>query len=77
MRWFFVTLALGSSVISVCAGWKLEQTRLIKEILPTKAESAWAEIPWRTNLWEARKESAKVGKPIYLWEMDGHPLGCT
>ena len=37
----------------------------------------WAQIPWQTNLWEARRLAAAEGKPILLWEMDGHPLGCT
>ena len=50
---------------------------LKQEILPSKAESAWLEIDWKTDLWEARKEAAKTDKPIYLWEMDGHPLGCV
>ena len=50
---------------------------LRQEILPSKAESAWLEIDWKTDLWEARKEAAKSDKPIYLWEMDGHPLGCS
>ena len=26
---------------------------------------------------EARRLAAQKGKPILLWEMDGHPLGCT
>ncbi len=26
---------------------------------------------------QARKVAAKEGKPILLWEMDGHPLGCV
>jgi hypothetical protein len=30
-----------------------------------------------TSLWEARQKAAAAGKPILLWEMDGHPLGCT
>jgi hypothetical protein len=46
-------------------------------IKPTAAEAAWAKIPWMTDLWEARKRAAAEGKPILLWEMDGHPLGCT
>lgn len=50
---------------------------VIREILPSKEESAWLEIDWKTDLWEARKEAAQSGKPIYLWEMDGHPLGCV
>ena len=45
---------------------------------PQPDEMVWKDsIPWRTDLWEARREAAAAGKPIYLWEMDGHPLGCT
>ena len=50
---------------------------VINEILPKEAEKAWEKIDWRVDLWEARKEAAREGKPIYLWEMDGHPLGCV
>jgi hypothetical protein len=46
-------------------------------IKPEDTEDKWTQIPWRTNLWEARIEAARAGKPILLWEMDGHPLGCT
>lgn len=50
---------------------------VVREILPSAGESAWQQIDWKTDLWEARKEAAESGKPIYLWEMDGHPLGCV
>ena len=46
-------------------------------IKPAKDEDKWAQIPWQVDLWEARKAAAAQGKPILLWEMDGHPLGCT
>jgi hypothetical protein len=46
-------------------------------IRPGNDEDAWARIPWRTDLWQARRLAAEQGKPILLWEMDGHPLGCT
>jgi hypothetical protein len=46
-------------------------------IKPQTGEEKWQEIPWMVNLWEARKKAAAEGKPILLWEMDGHPLGCT
>ena len=46
-------------------------------VVPSEADEKWLEIGWRANLWEARKEAAAKGKPILLWEMDGHPLGCT
>jgi hypothetical protein len=46
-------------------------------IKPSPNEEKWTAIPWLANLWEARQRAAAQGKPILLWEMDGHPLGCT
>ena len=46
-------------------------------VKPHEGEGDWAAIPWLTSLWEARQTAAAKGKPILLWEMDGHPLGCT
>ena len=46
-------------------------------IKPARGEEKWTQIPWLTSLWEARRQAAALGKPILLWEMDGHPLGCT
>ena len=75
MRSFLTLLSFISLLGNV---WSKEvQTGLVKEILPSKDESAWQKIEWKTDLWEARKVAAKEGKPIYLWEMDGHPLGCV
>ena len=51
--------------------------RLHALIRPQEGEDKWAEIPWMTSLWQARQRAAVEGKPILLWEMDGHPLGCT
>jgi hypothetical protein len=45
-------------------------------IKPKSGEDKWAEIPWLSSLWEARRQAATLGKPILLWEMDGNPLGC-
>ncbi len=49
---------------------------LLKAVRPVAGEDPFASIPWQTSLWEAREKAAKEGKPILLWEMDGHPLGC-
>ena len=45
-------------------------------IRPAEGEDPFETIPWETSLWEARKKAAAAGKPVLLWEMDGHPLGC-
>jgi hypothetical protein len=49
----------------------------IKEILPTPTEDKWLQIPWRTNLQQARRDAQRTGKPLFLWIMNGSPLGCT
>jgi hypothetical protein len=46
-------------------------------IRPGKDEEKWLQIPWQTSLWDARQKAAREGKPILIWEMDGHPLGCV
>lgn len=55
---------------------KLQYQQTLDEVRPGVFEDAYALIPWQTSLWEARELAAKEGKPILLWEMDGHPLGC-
>lgn len=49
----------------------------IAEIVAKPSEEKWLSIPWRTNLTEARIASHKKGKPIFMWIMNGHPMGCT
>lgn len=55
---------------------KLQYQQTLDKVRPGVFEDAYALIPWQTSLWEARELAAKEGKPILLWEMDGHPLGC-
>ncbi len=62
---------------SLFGQWNARDQELVQAVLPTEKESEWLKIGWRIDLWEARKESVETGKPIYLWEMDGHPLGCV
>lgn len=49
----------------------------VASVLPTAAEERFLAIPWRLDLMAAREEAVKGGKPIFLWLMNGHPLGCT
>ena len=49
----------------------------ISEILPTKLEEKWLSVPWRTDLFQARLDAQKESKPIFMWIMNGHPMGCT
>lgn len=49
----------------------------IAAVLPTPDEDRWLQIPWRANLMAARAEAQLAGKPLFLWIMNGNPLGCT
>ena len=40
-------------------------------------DDTWRTIPWKTDLLEAQRLSLAESKPIFIWAMDGHPLGCT
>jgi len=78
--WWTIVVAAAFPAILAGAGDPIapEQFgRLHALIKPKASEEKWAQIPWLTDLWEARQRAAAEGKPILLWEMDGHPLGCT
>jgi hypothetical protein len=46
-------------------------------IRPSQQECAYTEIGWRDKFWPAVEEAKRLGRPILLWTMNGHPLGCT
>ena len=72
MKALLVVVALvGAGAIS-----DAEFNKLQTELRPN-AKEAWRTIPWRTSLLEAQAIAAREGKPIFIWAMDGHPLGCT
>ena len=46
-------------------------------IQPLPSELAWAQIPWVTTFSEGINLARTQEKPLLLWVMNGHPLGCT
>ena len=46
-------------------------------IRPNADELKYESIGWRNAFWPAVQEARKLGRPILLWTMNGHPLGCT
>lgn len=49
----------------------------IASVLPTAQEDQWLSVGWRTNLMQARLEAQRLKRPMFLWVMNGNPLGCT
>ncbi len=46
-------------------------------IQPTELDLKWTRIPWRSSFQEGLMEAGAKQKPMLLWAMNGHPLGCT
>ena len=44
---------------------------------PQESDAAWQRIDWLPSYREGLETAAKAQKPILLWVMNGHPLGCT
>ena len=42
-----------------------------------QGDEPWRTIPWKIDVLDAQRSAAKQKKPIFVWAMDGHPLGCT
>jgi hypothetical protein len=78
-----LTLAVLTASILVVRGQGAEP----KPIAPDQFEKLRAQIkpdpggfediPWMTNLWEARRKAAAAGKPMYVWSGGGPPCGFT
>ena len=51
--------------------------QLAELIRPSNDELKFEEIGWRNQFWPAVLEARKLGRPVLLWTMNGHPLGCT
>lgn len=47
------------------------------QVLPMEAELGWLAVGWRPVLWDAVVEAREADKPLLIWAMNGHPLGCT
>lgn len=52
--------------------------RLLAAIKPQRGESPWREIPWLTNVTEARQKASADNKPLVIFTAaDGSPLSRT
>ena len=79
----FSAVAL-SSLLAGLAAQALAQESLtdarfveLQARLAPDPDAIWRRIPWRIELLAAQREAAAQQKPLFIWAMDGHPLGCT
>jgi hypothetical protein len=55
-----------------------EFDRLLAVVKPQRGESPWREIPWLTNVTDARRKASAENKPLVIFTAaDGSPLSRT
>lgn len=71
------TIALGLSALTFGASADDTLKQRVEQMLPSVEEDRFFEIDWRMDLVKARQEANEVGKPMFMWMMNGHPFGAT
>ncbi len=46
-------------------------------VLPSDDDTTWRQVPWIPSLWQGMQIAAKKNKPMFIWAMNGDPLGCV
>lgn len=72
-----LVLFLGFPNLLVAEGLSEAEFRRLHNLLQPNPDELWRTIPWQTGVLDAQRMAAKAQKPIFIWAMDGHPLGCT
>ena len=77
---FGIILAVTASVVTTSAVaqelTEAEFQELHAELQPDNS-ALWRTIPWKISVLSAQQIASDEQKPIFIWAMDGHPLGCT
>jgi hypothetical protein len=75
----FLALCISFTATADPFGEELTETEFsrLHAQLQASSEAPWRTIPWEISLLDAQRASVSQKKPIFIWAMDGHPLGCT
>ena len=78
-RLWLMGVVLVSAFSRQAAAFELndEDFRRLHRELQVSKDKPWQTIPWKIALLDAQRTAASERKPIFIWAMDGHPLGCT
>ena len=71
---------MGSHVATTSNGTAIDERQfreLLAFIRPKPDELRWQAIPWQQDIFTACRLAAEQHKPVFLWTMNGNPLGCT
>ena len=70
-----LTSVASAQKVATLSAETLEQWR--DHILPSEDDLTWMEIPWLVTFASGVQAANQADKPLLLWVMNGHPLGCT
>ena len=46
-------------------------------LTPRAEQLRWMKVDWHPSFWDGVVEAHRQKKPVLIWAMNGHPLGCT
>ena len=72
-------LCLAMTAAAQTAPPAIDDARLsqLRELLAVDKSAPWRNIAWQIDLLAAQRLAVAQRKPLFVWAMDGHPLGCT
>jgi len=76
LRCVLAVVMLSSPVLTAAELSEADFLVLHSQLQPPRNEP-WRTIPWKITLIDAQRIAIEEKKPIFIWAMDGHPLGCT
>lgn len=65
-----------TTILAAPQGLGDAEAHKLHEGLKPPAAELWRDIPWKVSLVEAQNIAAREKKPLFIWSMDGNPLGC-
>ena len=51
--------------------------KLFDSIFPDTNEEKWRQTPWVPSIATGRQMAQERQRPLFLWAMNGDPLGCV
>ena len=65
-----------TALLATQEGLSDADSRKLHDSLKPPAAEMWRDIPWKVSLLEAQNQASREQKPLFIWSMDGNPLGC-
>ena len=65
-----------ATLLSAPQGLSADDCKKLHDSLKPPTAELWRDIPWKVSLVEGQNLAAKEKKPLFIWSMDGNPLGC-